>query len=86
MREACREATDRINDLHEHNRYGSGDLLERLYGEAGWSQYDVRRERDQFRRIFVNAVSTTVAILDQNVAPDGPTKLLEECGIVGLGL
>src|SRR6185436_20386186 len=35
-RQACDEAgTDRINNLHEHNRYGAGNPLQGRYASAG---------------------------------------------------
>lgn len=43
------------------------------------SSYNVRRERDQFRCIFANAlgIARTPAILDPHVAPDDPAQFLQ---------
>ena len=52
-RQALDEAgADRIDDIHEHDRHGAGRLQQRRHGRAAGCQDDVRRERDQFRRIF----------------------------------
>ena len=54
-RQALNEAgADRIDDLHEHDRHGAGRLQQRLHGRSAGGQDDVRRERNQFRRMFAN--------------------------------
>ena len=70
---------DRIGDLHEHDRHGAGRLLQRPHGGAAWSQDDVRRERDQFRRVSASAVGVArcPADVDPHVAAVGPAQLLQ---------
>src|SRR5262249_34711077 len=79
------------------NRIGSGSeddwhvlarLLKRLYGDIPTSQHCVRRERNQFGRIFAHAhgVAQWPTILDSYIAAVGPTQLLQaldECGQPG---
>ena len=56
-RQAVDEAgADRIGDNHEHDRHSAGRLQQRPYGRAAMGQDDVRRERDQFRRVSANAL------------------------------
>src|SRR5262249_39818257 len=79
-RQACDEAgTDRINNLHENDRYGTGDMLQGRYADAGGSQNNVRRERDQFCRILSHGVCTraTPTIVDPHVAARTPPCFLQ---------
>ena len=45
----------------EHDRHGAGRLQQRRHGRGAGGQNDVRRERDQFRRVFANAVGIAAA-------------------------
>src|SRR5262249_15758221 len=71
--------TDRINNLHENDRYGTGDMLQGRYADAGGSQNNVRRKRDQFRRILGHGVCTraTPTIVDPHVAARSPPCFLQ---------
>ena len=61
-RQAIDEAgADRIGDVHEHDRHGAGRLQQRGHARRASGQDDVRRERDQFRRVFANAVGIVAA-------------------------
>ena len=56
-RQAIDEAgADRIGDDREHDRHGAGRLQQRRHGRGASGQDDVRRERDQFRRVFASVV------------------------------
>jgi hypothetical protein len=80
VRQARDEAgTDRINGLHEHDRYRSGDPLQFRYASAGGGQNDVRRERDQFRRVLGRGVGTRAspAVVDPPVAAGRPARFLQ---------
>src|SRR5262249_11609799 len=59
--------------------YFVGVCTERSVGFAARSQNDVRRERDQFRRISATAVGIArrPAGVDPHVATDGPTRLMQ---------
>ena len=65
--------------LHEHDRHGAGRLLQRPHGRPASGQDDVRRERDQFRRVSANAVGIArgPAVVDPHVAAVGPAQLLQ---------
>ena len=52
---------DRIGDLHEHDRHGAGRLQQRPHDRAAGGQDDVRRERDQFRRVSANTLGIAPA-------------------------
>jgi hypothetical protein len=43
---------DRIGDVGEHDRDGAGNPLKCRHALRATGQDDIRRERDQFRRIF----------------------------------
>ena len=52
VRHALYEAsTNRIWNIHEHNRDGTSGLLQRRNCHAAYAYDHVRRERDQFRRV-----------------------------------
>ena len=53
---STKPAPTRIGDDREYDRHGAGRLQQRPHGRAAMSQNDVRRERDQFRRVFANVV------------------------------
>src|SRR5262245_56129988 len=68
---------DRIAGLREHDRHGAGRLQQRRYDGAASSQDDVRRQRDQFRRISASAlrVARAPAQVNANIASVGPAQL-----------
>ena len=70
---------DRIGDGREHDRHGAGHLQQRRHGRAAIGQDDVRRERDQFRRVLANRVGIACApaVVDPHVAAVGPAQLLQ---------
>ena len=79
-RQALDEAgADRIGDWHEHDRHGAGRLLQRPHGRAASGQDDVRRERDQFRRVFANAVGIARAPADSRSARCGRSVQPNSC-------
>ena len=65
--------------LHEHDRHGAGRLLQRRHDRAASGQDDVRRERDQFRRVSADAfgIARAPAIVDPHVAAVGPAQFLQ---------
>src|SRR5262249_35736869 len=81
---------DRIDDLREHDRHGARRLQQRRHDrDATSSQNYIGCERNQFRRLFANALGIAhgPAIFDARVAAVGPTKLLQalrESGEPGL--
>src|SRR5262249_53695425 len=70
---------DRIWRLREYNRNRAGRLQQRWYDCAATSKDDVRRERDQFRRIPANALGIAggPAIVNLHVAAVGPAQFLQ---------
>ena len=77
-RQAVDEAgADRIDDDREHDRHGAGRLQQRPHGRGAMGQDDVRRERDQFRRVSANVggIGRGPAGVDPHVAADGPAQL-----------
>src|SRR5215510_12348149 len=70
---------NRIRGQRKHDRYGASRLQQRRYDRAPSSQDDVRRERDQFRRVSAKefGIARAPTILDPDVAADGPTQLLQ---------
>ena len=78
-RQAVDEAgADRIgDDDREHDRHGAGRLQQRRHGRGAMGQNDVRRERDQFRRVSANVggIGCGPAGVDPHVAADGPAQL-----------
>src|SRR5262245_46112527 len=74
--EAC---TDRIADNWEHDRHGAGCQQQWAHGRGAKSKDDVRRERDQFRRVSANVGDTGCgpASVDAHVTADCPPQLLE---------
>src|SRR5262249_2531088 len=63
----------------KHDRYGASRLQQQRYDRAPTSQDDVRRERDQFRRVSAEefGIARAPTILDPHVAADGPTQFLQ---------
>ena len=79
-RQALDEAgADRIGDLHEHDRHGAGRLLQWPDGRAANGQDDVRRERDQFRRVSANCVGIAGAPADSRSAHCGRSVQPNSC-------
>src|SRR5215510_128858 len=79
-RQAFNEAgPNRIRGPRKHDRYGASRLQQRRYDRAPRSQDDVRRERDQFRRVSAEefGIARAPTILDPHVAADGPTQFLQ---------
>ena len=75
--------------IGKHDRHGAGRLQQRPHGRGARGQDDVRRERDQFRRVFANfgGIGRGPAGVDAHVAADGPAQLrhrLQECPDAGL--
>src|SRR5437016_5113697 len=70
--------TDRIGDLNKHDWDRARRLQKGRHGCGARGQDDVRRERDQFRRVFAHVVGIARAptIIDPNVAAVDPTRLL----------
>src|SRR5262249_30692537 len=68
---------DRIGDDREHDRNGAGRLPQSRYCGAGKSHDDVRPQRDQFAREFVNVVGIACrpAVIDPHVVTVGPAQL-----------
>src|SRR5262249_50878714 len=69
----------RINDRHEHDRYGAGRLLQRCDARTAGRQDDIRRQGDQLRREFANAIgiASAPAVVDLHIPADGPAQLLQ---------
>src|SRR5262249_37528560 len=79
-RQAFDEAgPNRIRGPRKHDWHGASRLQQRRYYRASASQDDVRRERDQFRRISAEqfGIARAPTILDPHVAADGPPQLLQ---------
>jgi hypothetical protein len=82
-RQAVDEAgTDRIDDIHEHDRHAAGRLLQLGQGRGAIDQDHVRRKRDQLRRVSAIAlgVSCGPASVDPDIAPNDPTRLRQRSG------
>src|SRR5262245_61966110 len=71
--------THRVDRRHEHDRHGAACLLQGGHDRARRRQDEVRRERDQFCRVFAKAVdiARTPAIVDANIAADAPAAFLQ---------
>ena len=65
--------------MGEHDRHGAGRLLATAPRSRCHGQDDVRRERNQFRRVSANAVGITPAptSVDPHVAAVDPAQLLQ---------
>ncbi len=68
-----------IGHLREHDRHGAGCLQQRRGDRGPGCQNDVRRERDQFRRVFAKAVGIAggKAVIDRHVTADAPAPFLQ---------
>jgi len=74
---------DRIRHNRKHNRNCAGRVQQRRHATGTDSQDDIRRKRDQFRRVFANApgVALTPPYVEPHIAVIGPAqspKLLEK--------
>ena len=49
-------ATNGIPDIREHDWYGPGRFQQRANGGGAGRQNDVRRQRDEFRRVSCDSV------------------------------
>src|SRR5262245_7807248 len=79
-RQAVDEATtDRVGDIHEHDRHGGRRLHQLRQARSAGGEDDVRRERDQFQPVSAKefGIARAPTILDPHVAADGPTQLLQ---------
>src|SRR5262249_22731961 len=79
-RQAFDEAgPNRIGGPRKHDRYGASRLQQRRYYRASTSQDDVRRQRDQFKRVSEkeSAIARAPTILDPHVAADAPPQSLQ---------
>jgi len=67
-------SADRVGQIHEHDWNGVGCLQQQPSGRAANGQNDVRRERNQFRRISADGrgVATGRAIVDLQVSANHP--------------
>ena len=68
---------DRVDDDHEHDRYGGGRLQQRRHGRSARTTHDcVRRECGQFHRVLANVVGIgpRPAGVDPHVAAVDPTE------------
>ena len=67
----------RIGDNREHDGDGTGRLQQWRYGSARIRKYDVRRERNQFGRVFLHGAARAVAptIQETNILPDRPSPI-----------
>jgi hypothetical protein len=54
-------SSDWIGSIHKHDRDRTSGPLQRRYQLTAYGNDDVRRERDQFRRVAINTVRFTVA-------------------------
>ena len=65
-----------IDDDREHDRHGASRLEQRPHGRGALGQNDIRRERDQFRRVSakVDGTGSGPARVDPHVAADGPAQ------------
>ena len=69
----------RVDDIREHDRHGARLPLQRRHRRGAGGENDVRRERDQFRRVSAGAVgiARAPAVVDLHVAADSPTQFLQ---------
>jgi hypothetical protein len=70
---------DRINDDHEHDGHGAGDLLQRPSRRAAGGEDDLRLEGGKFGRIAACdlVIAAGPAVLDLDILPDSPAQLLQ---------
>jgi hypothetical protein len=73
-------SADRIGDLHKHDGQGAGDTLQRRHAQGATGQNDVRRKRDQFRRVSTITIDIVLAPagVDPHIAAVGPAQLLQD--------
>src|SRR5262249_52488767 len=72
-------AADRIDGRDEHDWHSAAHLLQRANDRARGGNDDIRRECDQFRRVFAEAIqiARTPAVFDAHIAADRPTAFLQ---------
>src|SRR5262249_48922752 len=70
---------DRIGDAREHDRQRAGDTLQGGYAQGAACQDDIRRERNQFRRVSALAVDIVRAPagVDPHIAAVVPAQFLQ---------
>jgi hypothetical protein len=79
-RQACdKPGADRIDGQREYNRHGAARLEQRAHARPTRGQDDVRRQRDQFRRLPAHAVGIARGPtgVDADVAAVGPAQFLQ---------
>src|SRR5262249_26078621 len=76
---ATKPAPTGSGGLCEYDRHGAGRLMQRRHRCAASGQDDIGRERDQFRRMFANAlhIAPGPAGIDLHSAAIGPAQLLQ---------
>ena len=67
-------STNRIGDVHEHDRDSTRGLLQRRSRQTAYAKDHVRRECDQLRRVAANAVeiSPNLSGFNLQIAADSP--------------
>jgi len=72
-------AGDWIGNDREHNRHGAGDLHQSPYDIVARCYNDIRRERDQFRRLSTNLslIGRSPVDVHPHVAAIDPTQFLQ---------
>jgi hypothetical protein len=72
-------AADWIDGRLEYDWDGAAHLLQGANDRARGPNDDIRRERDQFRRVFAKAIeiARSPAVFDAHVAANSPTAFLE---------
>ena len=80
MRHPLHEASANwVWNVHEHNRDGTSGLLQRRNCHSADAHDDVRRERDQFRRVAskVVEIAPNISSFNLQIVANRPTQLLE---------
>jgi hypothetical protein len=72
-------SANRVGDTREHDWHGARRLQQRRHSRGATREDDIRRECDQFRRVFasVGVIACEPAIFDLHVAAVGPAQLLQ---------
>src|SRR5262249_22287903 len=81
--------TDWVRNLQEHDRLAASRVADRLERGIGHREDEIRPRRDRFFRVDAHALSITVreAIIDLDIASDGPSERLQplaQCHRTGL--
>ena len=76
---STKPAADWVANDREHDRHGAGLLQQWPHGRGAIGQDDVRRERDQFRRVSANGgcIGCSPTGVDPNISADDPARLLQ---------